>query len=135
MGAKNKTWQLPPGEAAFNNLYYSYALRADSRGFDFDLDKDYFRCLCVMPCHYCGSQCKTRAKGQGKTSGDFMYTGIDRKDPTIGYTRSNAVACCTTCNWMKHKMQADEFVAQAKRIALHQISQFPTIAEAAFHAN
>lgn len=121
VGPKSKPWQLPSGEAAFNQLYYSYANRADKRGYEFMLSKDVFRALAVQPCDYCGSFCQTRAKGLGKTSGDFLYTGIDRLDNEKGYYAENCVPCCSRCNWMKHAMPREEFLSHVAAIFRHQI--------------
>jgi hypothetical protein len=120
VGPKNKSWQLPPGEAAFNQLYYSYANRADRRGLDFMLSKEEFKAICTKNCVYCGSGLQTISKGLGKTSGNFAYTGIDRIYNEIGYINGNCVPCCSTCNWMKHKMSHDKFLEHISRISRHQ---------------
>jgi hypothetical protein len=119
-GAQNRSWQLPPGEAAFNQLYYSYANRADKRGFEFLLSKEDFRQIIVKPCIYCGSIRQNRARGLGKTSGDFLYTGIDRRENTCGYVIKNCVPCCSRCNWMKHAMQQKDFLSHVAAIVKHQ---------------
>lgn len=36
--------------------------------------------------------------------------GIDRFDPTIGYIVSNCKPCCAECNYMKGRLQYDEFI-------------------------
>lgn len=120
VGAKNKPWQLPSGEAAFNQLYYGYAVRADKRGYEFLLSREEFRDLVVRPCVYCGSCCEATSKGLGKTSGDFMYTGVDRANNCKGYTVENSVSCCSRCNWMKHAMDSDDFLAHIGRIYAYQ---------------
>jgi hypothetical protein len=50
-------------------------------------------------------------------NGAFIYSGIDRIDPTHGYISDNVVPCCRTCNVAKLKMTRDEFLAWAWRIA------------------
>ena len=123
VGAKNRSWQLPPGEAAFNQLYYGYAVRADKRGLDFFLSREQFRDLIIKPCVYCGSCSENKSKGLGKTSGDFAYTGIDRVKNSDGYTLENCVSCCSRCNWMKHAASGDDFLGHVAKIYMHQTAK------------
>lgn len=117
--APNRPFQLPPGESAFNSLMYQYARSADQRGLKFELTRDEFRSLVTGPCFYCGSQCKSITKGLGKTSGDFIYTGVDRMRNEFGYTVSNSVSCCKLCNMMKHTLSVEEFKHHILAIANH----------------
>lgn len=122
VGAKVMPWQLPPGEAAFNNLFHSYKTRALKRGFVFDLSKKEFRELVAGECIYCGDSLGGVVRGLGKTSGDFYYTGIDRAVNEEGYTRSNSVSCCSTCNFMKHKLDSSVFLAHIRKIHKHNFA-------------
>ena len=115
-GAYNKTWQLPLGEAAKNNLYYQYKKCAEKRKYAFDFTKEEFCQIVIKPCHYCGSKCQSVIKGQGKTSGDFYYTGVDRWNNSIGYNRQNCVPCCKICNSMKNTLSEEEFLSHIKQI-------------------
>jgi len=125
-GAYTKTWQLPPGESAKNNLYYQYSKSAEKRNHTFDLTKEEFCDIVTAPCTYCGSQCQNRVKGGGKTSGDFYYTGVDRVDNTLGYTKENSVPCCRICNSMKLDMDVKHFIEHIKKI----YNNISTISEA-----
>ena len=118
-GAYNKTWQLPFGEASKNNLYYQYKKCAEKRKYAFDLTKEEFCNMVIKPCHYCGNKCQSIIKGQGKTSGDFYYTGIDRWNNTLGYDMQNCVPCCKICNSMKNTLSEEEFVSHIKQILSH----------------
>jgi len=115
-GAYTRPWQLPLGEAAKNNLYYQYSKCAEKRNYTFDLTKEEFCGIATAPCLYCGSQCQNKVKGGGKTSGDFYYTGVDRVDNTLGYTKENCVPCCRTCNSMKLDMDVKHFTEHIKKI-------------------
>lgn len=43
--------------------------------------------------------------------------GPDRKDNTIfDYTKENSWPCCTTCNYLKHTLSFDSFVAKCEKI-------------------
>lgn len=52
-------------------------------------------------------------------AGDEPLNGLDRVDATIGYTDSNTVACCSTCNSMKGPLHIDEFITNVRAIARH----------------
>lgn len=122
VGAKTMPWQLPPGEAAFNNLLHSYKAKALKRGFTFDLSKEDFRELVTGECAYCGDSLGSIVRGLGKTSGDFYYTGVDRAVNEEGYTRDNAVSCCSTCNFMKHKLGSSAFLNHVGKIYRHNFT-------------
>jgi hypothetical protein len=63
--------------------------KAIRNGIIWDISKDQFIELCKLPCEYCGSKVVTTG------------SGLDRKDPNIGYTIDNVVPCCYLCNTMK----------------------------------
>lgn len=78
-----------------NGRYISYKASANVRGHSFELQKEEFVSLITGDCHYCGKK---------------ESNGIDRKDSSIGYTTSNAVPCCKTCNYMKGTLKYDDFL-------------------------
>lgn len=55
------------------------------------------------PCRFCGDAIQT--------------VGLDRIDNRKGYTVSNVVACCRTCNSMKSGQTVAAFIARCRRIA------------------
>jgi hypothetical protein len=116
VGPQTKPWQLPSGRSAKNNLMYQYKRGAKKRNLSYELTDEEFDELIVGDCHYCGDETPATAMGQGKTSGDFKYTGIDRLDNTKGYVRYNCVSCCWRCNNMKGKSSEGEFISQIKKI-------------------
>lgn len=122
VGAKTMPWQLPPGEAAFNNLFHSYKSKALKRGLVFNLSKEEFRELATGECVYCGDGPSSVIRGLGKTSGDFYYTGVDRAINEEGYTKNNAVSCCSTCNFMKHKLGVTTFLSHVSKIYRHNFT-------------
>lgn len=117
IGPKTKPWQLLEGQAARNNVEFSYKRSARARGLVYDLTTEEFNKLILGICVYCGDSLSTTKKGQGKTSGNFKYTGIDRIDSEKGYTIDNCVSCCSRCNFMKHKMDKNTFIEHVKKIA------------------
>ena len=62
--------------------------------------------LFCADCSYCGSCPK-------------VWCGIDRVDNDNGYTTSNCVPACATCNFMKHTLSFGDFVRQCAMITDH----------------
>ena len=118
-GAKTKPWQLEEGIAARNSLEYQYKRGAERRNLDYTLTKEEFDRIVTGSCFYCGDVLTNVQKGQGKTSGDFRFTGIDRVDSSIGYTVENSVSCCWMCNNMKGTTDIKTFVNHIKKMYTH----------------
>ena len=83
--------------------YAAYKWGAESRGHMFELTIEEFSNLWDKPCFYCNET----------VSG----IGIDRKDNNAGYSTSNTVSCCSTCNFMKGKLTYTEFVNKCLQIS------------------
>lgn len=109
VGPKNKPWQLDSGVSAKNNIEYQYKRSAKKRNLQYELTIEEFNELIIGACVYCGQSKTQTARGQGKTSGDFLYTGIDRIDSTLGYIKYNCVSCCWNCNDMKKNRNVEDF--------------------------
>jgi len=116
IGPRKMPWQLPVGEAARRNLEYQYKKGALKRNLEYNLTEEQFTKIVIGKCYYCGDELTNTIKGQGKTSGDFKYTGIDRLDSTKGYTKENSVSCCWMCNNMKHTYSVEKFLEQISKI-------------------
>lgn len=119
VGPKTMPWQLPPGEAAKNGVEYSYKRTAERRNLIYELTTEEFSDLITGDCFYCGQKETQIARGLGETSGDFFYTGIDRIDSNLGYTKDNCVSCCWMCNSMKNKHTKDNFLEHIEKIYNH----------------
>jgi hypothetical protein len=119
VGPKNMPWQLNRGLSAKNSLKYSYIRGAKKRNLEYNLTDEEFDKLIVGECKYCGCSLQNVKKGQGKTSGDFHYTGIDRIDSTKGYFSKNCVSCCWMCNNMKNNYMEEQFWHQIEQIYKH----------------
>jgi hypothetical protein len=85
------------------NRYAAYKRGAESRGYTFELTMEDFSNLWNKPCSYCNEI--------------VPGIGIDRKDNNIGYTASNTISCCTTCNFMKGKLTYTQFVNKCLQIS------------------
>jgi hypothetical protein len=58
-----------------------------------------------------------RSKIERKNSyGYFIYTGIDRMDPKMGYVLNNVVPCCEQCNYLKNRYSFLDFLEIISRI-------------------
>lgn len=89
-----------------NCSWKEYRRSAERRDISFEIDESIHVLLVGNPCHYCGL---------------VSCNGIDRKDNMEGYTQSNCLSCCKTCNKMKHKLDYDVFLDQCAKIARRHI--------------
>jgi hypothetical protein len=111
--ARNKSLRLPQGEPAFNALFARYKKGAENRGFEFSISEERFRELVKCNCAYCGTAPFNVMK---TTTGSYTYSGLDRKDNTLGYTEINTAPCCKTCNLAKRTMTLSQFNEWLDRI-------------------
>ncbi len=120
---ENCAHRLPHGQAAFNDLYRKYQKSARRREKAFNLTEGEFRRLTSSDCAYCGTPPSQLAGASffrnGKLyrlNGEYTYTGVDRVDNDKGYTLSNCVPCCDTCNRAKLCMSARQFAEWVTRV-------------------
>jgi hypothetical protein len=113
---KNKK---PPTVSAFNSLFLRYRAAAQRKRLQFKLTKEQFLVLVSRPCCYCGTSPETVNRScYGRDYYDTcLYTGVDRKDNTLGYTVENSVPCCKWCNYAKGERSFEEFHRWARGIA------------------
>lgn len=111
------TCALPPGEGALNRLLDYYKRNAANRKYEWNLSKDQFRKLTKQTCHYCGAEPAQTCRSEG--NGDYVYNGIDRVDPHIGYMPDNTVTCCGRCNRAKGIMTIEEFYNWLRAVYKH----------------
>lgn len=116
VGKRNK------GEASFNACYGRYKRVAKERGYYFNLTKEEFKSLVTKDCIYCLDSPKNKS-GQKANNGYFVYTGLDRKNNTLGYDVSNSVPCCLSCNRAKNDMGMSEFIDWIKKV-YYNLSNF-----------
>ena len=88
------------------NRYMQYRRNASARGYTWWLSEERFTKLIQQPCHYCGAK-------------PDPINGIDRMNNSLGYHWKNVVPCCSDCNYFKGRLDYDEFITRAKRIAEH----------------
>jgi hypothetical protein len=103
------------GATASGSLYHSYEYRAARCNLTMDLNREQFASLIAQNCHYCGAQPRLKVSRRACFQ-EFLWNGLDRKDNMQGYTVSNVVPCCKTCNWAKGKLSYDDFIAYLERV-------------------
>ena len=102
------------GEVAVENAQYGiYQRSAKHRGISFDLTKEEFISIIHQPCHYDGFMDRKNTQWGNER---FEINGIDRLDPTKGYTMDNCVPCCKNCNYAKRSMSDEEFTSWIQRL-------------------
>lgn len=90
--------RLPESQAAFRELFRNYKRMAEKRNLTFLLSEEEFFNLTTKNCYYCSCIPKNVKK---RTTGDYVYSGIDRVNNNIGYELYNCVSCCIECNVKK----------------------------------
>lgn len=91
--------------------YSQYMSGAKKRGLSFDLTLRQYVKITSKKCHYCG--------GTSFSKWNSSLVGIDRKNPSVGYSMKNCVPCCKTCNFAKGDMSYEEFKSWIKKVNIH----------------
>jgi hypothetical protein len=108
-----------PQEAQKHAAWLGCRQGATRRGYEFSLTNQQWLALTQQPCFYCGivKSNEKKADPRNQWGESFWYNGIDRINNEKGYTFENSVSCCSTCNFMKWKLDAPLFVEHCRRIA------------------
>jgi hypothetical protein len=106
--------KYPPGEQAQNFIFLNYQAVARKKGRRWALTREQFNELTAAPCFYCGAAPSNRTKDRNG-DGAFIYSGLDRINPALGYTITNVVPACIICNRAKTNMTLEEFEAWLQR--------------------
>jgi hypothetical protein len=94
-GCTKKGLRLRP----FESLYRVLRKEAIRRGIEFRLTYEGFLLLVAQKsCSYCG--CAIKWSEYRVTKNGSAYN-LDRKNNSLGYSRSNCVVCCSRCNRAK----------------------------------
>ena len=80
---------------SLNGQYHQYKKRAKKSNLIFEFTEEDCKSFYETNCTYCNDKIKG--------------IGIDRLDNSIGYTKDNCVPCCSTCNYMKHILNFEDF--------------------------
>lgn len=104
-------------------IWYSVRGRARLKNIEMLLTPLHIETIGTIPCVYCSKSPenkfhrttwigKRRVKSVEPT---FLYSGIDRVDPSKGYIPGNVVPCCKFCNYAKMNRTLKEFLEQIAR--------------------
>lgn len=118
-----RKYKLAPGEEGLRLLLRIYKSNAKKKSRDFTLTLDEFKVITQNDCHYCGMKPSKEIsnhnikKDEVRSRGSYIYTGIDRKDSSEGYTTENSLPCCHQCNIAKMDMSYDAFISYLDRLS------------------
>jgi len=101
----------------FKSVFNNYKSRAKERNLNFSLSEESFMEIIQMPCVYCFNEKTSYFKGKKAWEEDFLYTGIDRIDSSIGYEPNNVQGCCKICNRAKSDISEEEFYQWIRRVS------------------
>ena len=110
--------QLASGEASLNAAILHYKKQAEARNISWYLTKEDFKRITSLSCHYCG-KLPSKVINRDKYNGNYVHSGIDRKDNDRGYAVENSVPCCKDCNYAKRKMSYDNFLTWIRRVYIN----------------
>lgn len=105
------------GESLARNAYNKTKNGAKVRGYIFEITFEEFKLIASQKCFYCGSEASNKCSAKGYY-GVYRYNGLDRMNSDFGYTISNVVPCCKTCNKGKWRMSVKEFKEWIGRVYL-----------------
>jgi hypothetical protein len=81
------------------NIFFRCVNLARKKNLSFSLSLANVINLVTEPCFYCGGGFTTKTQIK---KDEFIFTnGIDRLDSNRGYSKTNSVPCCKTCNLIK----------------------------------
>lgn len=102
-----------PQKQGLKEQLYKYKWEANNRNLLWNLSDEDAIDLFSQPCFYCDSD-PVKRKFQ---FGEYWSNGIDRKDNSLGYTKENAVPCCTRCNLAKSSLNIKEFYIWLSKVS------------------
>lgn len=106
--------------AAFNDLYSSYRRSSRAREHEFDITKELFQLITKLPCNYCGTLPSQVWQRKNLYKSQYVYSGLDRVNSSVGYISTNIVPCCKRCNIAKRNFTQADFINHSKQIAAYQ---------------
>lgn len=103
-GKRNRNYSIE-NKLNIDKYLVSYIQSARNRNIGFDLTKEQFTKIILLPCYYCASYKEDEV------------VGIDRINSDKSYILNNCVPCCKICNFMKGTLSKHSFINQAHKIA------------------
>lgn len=102
-------------DACVFDRFKDYRKEAENRKLSFNISLEEFKSFTSENCHYCG-KLPSQVIPQSRSKIPYFYSGIDRKDNSIGYEFENCLPCCKQCNFAKSGRSYDEFQSWIKRL-------------------
>ena len=87
--------------------------------FECDLTIEEFGEIISKDCYYCGKSPVPSVKFKKRKYNNtkpFLANTVDRIDSSKGYTKSNCLPCCKTCNTMKMNLSLEEFLCKINKL-------------------
>lgn len=109
----------PNGAAAKTKLYCRYRADAKRRKIDFNISESDFIKIALNKCVYCGRKDVSYYQPK-RCNGGIKYTGVDRKDNTLGYSADNCQSCCLDCNRAKWQLSEEKFLKLIESIYINR---------------
>lgn len=110
----NEKW--PSMTAAINRITQTYKIRAKKKNLEYNLTDDEVKNLFAQKCFYCDREPSNQRKLRNRTGFVYKYSGLDKIDPSKGYTIDNVVPCCIQCNQAKMDQSQEEFFDLCKKV-------------------
>lgn len=123
---RHSNTKYSPQESSYRAKAANYKAQAKIKKREFTLTFEQCIELFKSNCYYCGappSNTYNLVERNRKYTGGMVYclarldnytikySGIDRKNPDLGYTPLNCLPCCFRCNWAKSDYSYDEFIS------------------------
>lgn len=100
-------------------LYGRYVRHARNNEREFSLTLEDAIRLFQSNCYYCNQVPSNIVFPTKPQQNNFIYNGIDRMNNGEGYTHTNSISCCSKCNFIKGKINKDEFLQLVNSIYIH----------------
>jgi len=110
---------LDPKKSYLKRIYTAQKCDANPnhRNIEWQLSLEEWTEIVQQNCHICGSEPVFREGKLHESAGTKVpINGLDRIDSDNGYLIYNVRACCSKCNYMKHRMSKDKFLQHIKKI-------------------
>jgi len=115
-----KLKKIITNEDLAKRIFGRYKRGSEIRGLEFELTFDEFKSLIENNCNYCGIEPQKSITSK-KALKPYRYNGVDRVNNIEGYTRSNSVSACTSCNYRKKADNKEDFLDWVSSVYKHSI--------------
>lgn len=111
-----KTKRVSKNHSEITAIILGYKRHAVDRNIKWELTRQQVENIISKNCYYCGCKPSNRKRTKNSLDKGLLYSGIDRLDSKVDYTKENVVPCCKICNYAKSNMTLKEFKEWAIRL-------------------